>query len=73
MNRHAKSTESHPPEETHSLEVESESGVVLLNEHSRSSLDGFSPDSSLFIQNPASSITTILMSEVMMASTEEMA
>lgn len=40
-------TESILSKETHSLEVERESGVVLLNEHSRSSLDGFSPDSSL--------------------------
>ena len=33
--------------EAHSLEVEGESGVVLLDENTRSSLDGLCPDSTL--------------------------
>lgn len=36
----------------HSLEVESESGVVLLDENSRCSLDGFSPNSTLIVDDP---------------------
>ena len=43
----------------HSLEVESKSGVVLLDENSRCSLDGFSPNSTLIVDDPILSYSVV--------------
>lgn len=43
----------------HSLEVESKSGVVLLDKNSRCSLDSFSPNSTLIVDDPLLSCSVV--------------